>query len=148
MVDDIAPDLDELFRQMLNRIPREDRVQASKIFLLLLDGAQHSLADLMALSFTDEDDIDFALATGIVEESSAHILSRPVAFSRRLDSQCMDLLVCSPTGKRSFWKAASVDYLHRTAKEFLTYSSTQQVLLTYAADRIDMNRYKANVALA
>ena len=134
MLDEMPPDLDKFFQHMLDRIPDADRVQASKIFQVVLGSDAGCLPSLMALSFTEEDSPDFALSDAIRGESRPQILSRTVAFRRRLDSQCMDLLWC-PQGAENAellgWDGASVYFLHRSVKDFLESDSSRNTLYSY-----------------
>lgn len=150
MLSEIPPDLDEFFQHMLRRIPEEDRVQASKIFQLVCDKQAKSLPTLLTLSFTDEEDEDFALNDAIGAESLPEIRSRLVALRRRLDSQCMDLLVCPPAKKveGSGWDNPRVEYLHRTVKDFLGSRASQEVLQSYTSGAIDASWYTCNAFLA
>ena len=150
MLSEMPPDLDEFFQHMLRRIPEEDRVQASKIFQLVCDEQAQSLPTLLTLSFTDEEDEDFALNDAIRGESLPEIRSRLVALRRRLDSQCMDLLVCPPAQKvEGFgWDNPRVEYLHRTVEEFLGSRASQEVLRSYTSGAIDASWYTCNASLA
>lgn len=150
MLDHIPPDLDDFFQDMLRRIPDHDRVQASRIFQIVLDSHMGSLPSLMTLSFVDEDVSDFALLNAVKLERRTHILTRIVAFKRRLNSQCMDLLICGAEKHLSGyqWETTRVEYLHRTVKDFLESGVPQNVLLDYTGGRFDTSRYLCNAYLA
>lgn len=153
-LDEIPPDLNDFFKHMLERIPDQDRVQASKVFQIVVDDNAACLPDLMMLSFTDEQDDNFALSPAMGAESPVEILSRPVALRRRINSQCMDLLICPPRIKTkradrcSVWDDTSVEYLHRTVRDFLISRTSLDVLENHTDGPFDRSWYKCNAALA
>lgn len=150
LIDNVPPDLDDFFRHMLERIPEEDRVQSARIFQLLINGSHESLPDLMTLSFTDEDELDFSLLKRLREEDVEVIQTRVMAFRRRLSSQCLDLLVTNQhTGASGglFWDHVYVQYLHRSVRDFLRYESSQRLLMGYAGESLHVTRYKLNAAV-
>ena len=153
ILDEMPPDLDDFFQDMLQRIPEQDRIQSSKIFQIMLDDRVSHSPELMTLSFTDEGVHDFALTNAVETETRAQILSRVIAFKRRLNSQCMDLLVCGPGRKTSGrsghgWEDTRIEYLHRTVKDFLASEVSQGVLLNYTDGPFDTPRYLCNAFLA
>ena len=150
LLNEFPPDLDDFFQDMLRRIPEQDRSQTSKIFQLILDDRVGSLPSLMTISFTDEDVLDFALTNAVQTFSRAQILSRVVSFKRRLNSQCMDLLI-SGSERLSLgyrWEDTQIEYLHRTVKDFLMSDFSQKVLLDYTSGPFDTSRYLCNAFLA
>ena len=150
MLNEFPPDLEDFFQRMLRRIPERDQVQTSKIFQIMLGYRFGGLPTLMTMSFTDEDVLDFAMIDAVKAETSPQIRSRVIAFKRRLDSQCMDLLICASEDQTSdcIWETTGIEYLHRTVKDFLETKASQEVLLTYTSGSFDTSRYSRNAFLA
>jgi hypothetical protein len=150
ILNEIPPDLDDFFQHMLRRIPDADRIQTSKIFQIVIGGHSESLPTLMTLSFTDEDKEDFALTEEINNETRLQILSRIVAFKRRLDSQCMDLLISAPDRNTPGygWENTQIEYLHRAVKDFLESDVSRELLLSYTRGPINTTRYLCNAFVA
>ncbi|KAJ9611172.1 hypothetical protein H2200_004355 [Cladophialophora chaetospira] len=148
ILDQMPPDLDEFFQHMLRRIPAQDQIQASRIFQIMINS--DSKPTLMDLSFTEEEEISFALLKPIQTETKPEILSRTVALRRRLDSQCMDLLVCAPTVVQNdgLWDATQVEYLHRTVKDFLETKDSQELLLSFTTIPLDAAWYECNATIS
>lgn len=152
ILDEIPPDLDEFFKHMLERIDHHERVQASKIFQIVIHPGK--MPDLMMLSFTDEEDPNFALSPALESETAPEILSRVVALRRRIDSRCMDLLICPPAKANAKiseglnWEYIQVDYLHRTVRDFLVSPTSSEVLRSYTVGWLDVWCYKRNAMLA
>jgi hypothetical protein len=155
MLDEMPPDLDNFFEHMLQRISPKDRLQASKIFQIVLDESAACRPDLMMLSFTDELELDFALSNAVKNETSSEIRSRTIAMQRKINSQCMDLLVY-PSHSSSFtaynlvphWGDLEVSYLHRTARDFLMADTSRALLTSYTGGRFDTARYRLNACVA
>jgi hypothetical protein len=152
ILNEMPPGLDEFFEHMLRRIPEQDRVQTSKTFQIVLSARAGVMPALMDLSFIYEKDADFALNEALRNESIGDIASRTSALRRRIDSQCMDMLVCHQKSNLVLWKAtwdtATVSYLHRSVKDYLDTDACQAIILSYTGGPIDVNRYKYNAAIS
>ena len=132
--------------------------QASKIFQLVVDTHAKRPPDLMMLSFTNEEKLNYALSVPIQKESYSDILSRTVALRRRIEGHCMDLLICPQEsslvrlhqdGGQDFnhWGLFGVEYLHPTVKGFLISPKSLDMLLSYTNGPLNCSRYKCNAML-
>ncbi|KIW63942.1 hypothetical protein PV04_08904 [Phialophora macrospora] len=156
LLDEIPKGLDEYFEYMLQKINPGKRAQASRILQIMV-GKDWSMdsPSLMTLSFTDEGIADFASVERVTRESRDDIEARITSLKRLFQSQCMDLLVCRPdnlqTRRYSFagvpWEYITVNYIHRSVKEFLCSGTAQELLGRYTGHLISVPRYMTNSLL-
>lgn len=156
LLDEIPKGLDEYFEYMLQKISPEKQAQASRILQIMIGtrfGSDNP--SLMTLSFTDEKIADFATSERVIQESQDAIEVRITSLKRLFQSQCMDLLVYRTDIRAAKhqslaglpWEDITVDYIHRSVKEFLCARTAQDLLQRYTKCLISVPRYMTNSLL-
>lgn len=151
-LDTLPGELDAFFLTMIESIDPSDRVTASRVLQVMVNARQP--LSLMALSFCEEEEADFALGEIAPQNSRfADILLRNDSMARRINSVCMGMLESKDTtlpmevpDDLACLEEFDVEvyYMHRTIKEFLLTPRSQQVLWTYTNGPYDTHRYIAN----
>lgn len=111
-VDSLPPDLENLFQGMLDQISHEHRQDASKLFQIVR--AALETPTVMTLAWADEDpNLPFTRAVEPLSVSERD--ARSQRMRRRLNIYCRGLLEAD----RSSSSEATVEFIHRTARDFL-----------------------------
>jgi hypothetical protein len=133
-LDLLPPDLSKLYEKMLLSLDQFYLEHAAQLFSLV--GASSVPMNLVLASFADEDDPDFALRREIRPLSRDEIVLRMDTMRRRINSRSKGLLevkglVSTPEGVGyDPWnrKQCTVQYLHRTVKDYIENDDVQKTL--------------------
>ena len=133
-LDLLPPDLSKLYEKMLLSLDQFYLEHAAQLFSLV--GASSVPMNLVLASFVDEDDPDFALRREIRPLSRDEIVLRMDTMRRRINSRSKGLLevkglVLTPEGVGyDPWnhKQCTVQYLHRTVKDYIENDDAQKTL--------------------
>jgi len=152
-LDQIPVDLEDYYEQMLGTLEPFYFVQALQLFQVALN-AQKQLG-LLTYSYMLEDDPDYALNAETKPVSTLEVSERYEPARRRLNSRCKGLLECYiPTVSRNWENFAStmpnatVDFLHRTVRDFMRSSGMQRVFDEHSNLLLDPNAMICNAYLA
>ena len=86
----------------------------------------------MTMFFEAEEDPEFAIKAAIQPFSEAAIHARYETSRRRLNSRCKGLLEVHECGGNHLFCMWTVDFLHRTVRDFLLTDEMQQLLKDYS----------------
>ncbi|OBT57523.1 hypothetical protein VE04_02112 [Pseudogymnoascus sp. 24MN13] len=143
-LDLIPSGLEELFDKMLNSL--EPFYFSHACQLIQIFRASQKLLTLLWLSFADEDDPLSAIQAKIEPLSEEQRLERIEMMRRRLKSRCKGLIEapvsnwrCNESGADSY-----IEYIHRTAKDFLESPDIWSKILRGAGNSFDPNRCLCN----
>jgi hypothetical protein len=129
-LDLLPPELERLYEKILISLDPFYLEHAVQLFQIIQDSPDPMT--LLLLSFVDEDHWQHAVARPIGPLRQEQIMLRTDTMKRRLNSHCKGLLeACgAQNGIHDDGDAANwtVQYLHRTVKEFLDDPETQQRL--------------------
>lgn len=132
--DVLPPDLSKLYRKMIQSLDPFYLEHAAQLFALV--GASREPMNLLLASFVDEEDPQFALRLEFKSMSDQEIDIRMDAMRRRINSRSRGLLevkggTSTPQGigyDASSHKEVTVQYLHRTVKDFVESLDVQETL--------------------
>ena len=135
-LDLLPPELEQLYEKMLDSLDPFYLEHAAQLFILLQESCDP--ISLLLLSFVDEDDWQLGLHRQIARISSEEAEMRADTMRRRINSRCKGFLeAAGSTGQPSrgphgsndehYW---TVQYLHRTVKDFIQSSEAQNRLRT------------------
>ncbi|OBT75676.1 hypothetical protein VF21_05181 [Pseudogymnoascus sp. 05NY08] len=135
----IPSDLEELFDKMLNSL--EPFYFSHACQLIQIVRASQEPLTLLALSFADEDGPLSAIQAKIKPFSEEQKLERVEMIRRRLKSRCKGLIEAPvrQSGADSY-----VQYIHRTAKDFLETPDIWAKILRVTDNSFDPNRSLCN----
>ncbi|KAF2497244.1 hypothetical protein BU16DRAFT_581203 [Lophium mytilinum] len=125
-------DLDKFFRHILNQVEDVYWEGTTQAFEMALT-AQEPLP-LQVFSVLDEENPDHAVSGLIPHLPPPAVEDALKDLEKRLDARCKGLLeVCKPQripygDNRSYWGRITVNFLHRTARDFLRIREVQQRL--------------------
>ncbi|KAI0168719.1 hypothetical protein BJ166DRAFT_262751 [Pestalotiopsis sp. NC0098] len=130
----LPPDLSKLYKKMIQSLDPFYLEHAAQLFALV--GASREPMNLLLASFVDEEDPQFALRMEFKIMSDQEIEIRMDAMRRRINSRSRGLLEVkggksAPQGisyNASSYKDVTVQYLHRTVKDFVESPDVQQTL--------------------
>jgi hypothetical protein len=134
----LPPDLEELFRKILDRLDTLYFRQASILFQLM-NAAQPRPLTLLSFEFAEES-FESAMKAEIKPLSERQLVSKAESVRRRLNSRSKGLLEATPV--KDHPENAQVQYLHRTVKDFLSRSD----IWAYIVSGTDTT-FNANVTL-
>lgn len=127
-LDYLPPDLEKLYDKMLSGLDPFYLEHAAQLFTLVQQSPDP--LSIMLLSFADEDDCtSFALKQPVLDMNKDEIFKRSDAMRRRVNSRCKGLLEVGPQpgGSHRFGEG-TVQYLHKTVKDFIESDTVQQTL--------------------
>lgn len=152
-LDQIPADLEDDYEQMLGTLEPFYFVQALQLFQVALN-AQKQLG-LLTYSYMLEDDPDYAFNVETKPLTKHEVSERYEPTRRRLNSRCKGLLESYiPTVSRTWEHFAStlpnatVDFLHRTVRDFMRSSAMQRVFDEHSNLLLDPNAMLCNAYLA
>lgn len=130
----LPPDLSKLYRRMIQSLDPFYLEHAAQLFALV--GASRKPMDLLLASFVDEEDPQSALRMESKAMSDQQIDIRMDTMRRRINSRSRGLLevkggTSTPQGisyDASSHEEVTVQYLHRTVKDFVESPDIQQTL--------------------
>jgi NACHT domain len=128
----LPSDPQELFRKILHRLNPFHFAQASRLFQTIRESLEFLC--ILGLSFA-EDGLELALQAKVAPLSSDEVTFRVETMRRRLNSRCKGLLEVPSLDVDG--PAATVQYLHRTVKDFLTAPEIWSYTLSGSAEPFD-----------
>ncbi|KAL9115631.1 MAG: hypothetical protein Q9187_007214, partial [Circinaria calcarea] len=134
----IPADLEEYFKHMMSTLDPFYLEQAKQLFDVAMTAQEHPLS-LLTYSFVLEPDPDFAIKAKVRMYERAEIDDRHQSMERRLNSRCKDLLEVYNADREPLFFSRSVDFLHRTVRDFLQTRAVQDMLNEYTSDSFDAN---------
>jgi hypothetical protein len=135
----IPSDLEELFDKMLNSLEPFYFSHACQL-IQIIRASQQPLT-LLHLSFADEDGPLSAIQAKTEPLSEEQLLERVEMMRRRLKSRCKGLIE-APV--RQYGADSDVQYIHRTAKDFLETPDIWAKILRGTDNSFDPNRSLCN----
>lgn len=126
-LDSLPPDLEQLFQKMLDQIGNENQEAASRIFQIVR-AAIHP-PTVMTLAWADEDDPNLPFDRAIEPLPSTKRDAKSRRMRRRLRSHCRGLL----EAQRSSLSEGTVEFLHRTVRDFLYRDEVWSKLQSYTS---------------
>ncbi|KIW85631.1 hypothetical protein Z517_01023 [Fonsecaea pedrosoi CBS 271.37] len=146
-LDMLPAELDDFFMQIVESIDAAERADAGKIFQIVT-ALPKAHRTVLALSFTEEEHVDFALHLEDDDLTEQAIHQHISSTKRRLNSRCKGLLEMGAEIKRARWVDWQVEFLHRTVYDFFCQSELLRTRLsTYTSGSIDVSRYMCNASL-
>lgn len=137
-LDMLPPDLETLYDRVLDNLDPMNMEHAAQYFFLMQ--ACSRTPEALLFSFADDSDEDpefpFQIEKGLQE--GADIQYRVKEMRKRLNSRCRGLIGITKFGSdasATFLRSLTVQYMHRTVKDYMEQESTQQRLL----DMLDMS---------
>jgi energy-coupling factor transporter ATP-binding protein EcfA2 len=133
-LDLLPPELEQLYEKMLGSLDPFYLEHAAQLFILLEESCDPM--SLLLLSFVDDDDWQLGLHRVIKKISPEEAAMRGDTMRRRINSRCKGFLeAAGSTGQPSHTLRGSKDeqdwtvqYLHRTVKDFIQSSEVQNRL--------------------
>jgi len=152
-LDQVPADLEDYYEQMLGTLEPFYFAQALQLFQVALN-AQEQLS-LLTYSYILEDDPDYALNAEIKPLTKREVAERYESTRRRLNSRCKGLLEsyipAVPREREHFDSTlpdATVDFLHRTVRDFMRSPAMQHVFEQHSNLLLDTNAMICNAYLA
>jgi hypothetical protein len=132
-------DLEAYFRRLLESLDIQYQTQATKLFQVVL-GAIRPIS-LMTVSFLNEQRADFECSPTLPPSDSAALSARLQLAERWLNTRYCGLLEVHET---NCWSAVGyrvAEFLHRTAREFLSTEDVQRILRAYSSREVEINYF-------
>ena len=144
----IPTNLEPYFEQMMMGIDPFYRRQATALFRLVLSTRRP--LSLMTVSFLHEyqENPEMALSTPLMPVSEEAVLARLLSMKRRLNSRCKGLIEVYPTRKGGLFVEQTVDFMHRTVRDFLLTRETERLLDTFSTEAIDTPLFTLNALIS
>lgn len=136
-LDQILADLEDYYEQMVSSLEPFYFAQALQLFQVALK-ARRQLS-LLTYSYIFEDDPDYALNADIKPPTKREVSERYEFARRRLNSRCKGLLESHMD---------TVDFLHRTVRDFMRSPTMQRVFEQHSNLLLDTNATICNAYLA
>lgn len=132
-LDEIPPDLKDLYQHMLDRIPQNYQQQASEIFQIILTNVSAKNSDglmpritLLELAFAlNKSQFPLQMPLEVIPRKEKKELA--LETEARLRARCLGLFEVHYLRNRRRIHKAPIEFIHRTAVEFL---STEKVIKT------------------
>ena len=135
----IPADLEEFLQHIINSLDPMYLEQATQLFQVALKA--HKPLSLLTYSFLHEDS-EYALKAKVGAWPQAEVDHRLTTIKRRINSRCKGLLeVYKPVdlyGKADH-RHETVDFLHRTVRDFLLTESMQALMAKSQVEGFDLN---------
>ena len=131
----LPPDLSKLYEKMISSLDPFYLEHAAQLFSLV--EVSYSPMDLVLASFADEEDPDFALHREVRPLSRDEIVLRMDTMRRRINSRSKGLLEVKGLESSAtegviydpnFYERCTVQYLHRTVKDYIQRDDVQKTL--------------------
>ncbi|KAL2842430.1 hypothetical protein BJX68DRAFT_278355 [Aspergillus pseudodeflectus] len=122
IVDEFPNDLYSYFERMISRIPKLHREEMAQNFLVVVEELQPLPLYAFFLLEEERKNEDYAINAQIAPTSRALIKELYPSLRDRVRNRCSDLLVIDDeplAGGLSVFSSHSVDFLHRTVRDFL-----------------------------
>ncbi|KAF2491866.1 hypothetical protein BU16DRAFT_542947 [Lophium mytilinum] len=136
-LESIPPDLEGFFQKILDSQEPAHREHASQLFQIFRasSGEIQSPLQVLTFAFADED-ADAILEATIAPLDPEKLEAKIDRFRRRLNSRCKGLL---EVPKRHLSAFSTVEYLHRTVKDFIEDEDTWEKIKNTAPKSFDPN---------
>ena len=144
----IPADLEEYFKHMMSTLDPFYLEQARQLFDVAMNAQDYDPLSLLTYSFVVEPDPDFATKAEVRAYGRGDIDSRHESMERRLNSRCKGLLEVYHADNEHLFFSRSVDFLHRTVREFLQTRAVQDMLNEYTSKSFDANIVMCKAYLA
>ncbi|KAH0559273.1 hypothetical protein GP486_004211 [Trichoglossum hirsutum] len=125
-LDLLPPDLEKLYEKILQSLDPFYLEHAAQLFKLVQESRDP--LPLLLLSFADEESPEFALNRPIQTISRDEMFLRADTMRRRLNSRCKGLLEVGSASTEFGDGEDTVQYLHRTVKDYIESADVQQRL--------------------
>ncbi|KOS40917.1 hypothetical protein ACN38_g8216 [Penicillium nordicum] len=143
----VPEELEAYFLQMFAKIESFYRVKSLKLLRLALYSPGG--VSLMTCSFLDEDHTAFLLQTATQPFGEEEVVQRLQRAKSRVNIFCLDLLETTDWGSgRHVFYRQSVEFLHRTARDFLLENTTQHLLQMQNIEDFNVNIFTCRALLA
>jgi hypothetical protein len=118
IVNEFPSDLEKYFERIIGRIKDRHKEEMAQTFLVTIHEVQPLPLFAFALLEEERTNPDFALMAPIQPVSDEVFSSQYSVWSSRVQNRCGDLLIVDPSPHPIFL-SHSVDFLHRTVRDFL-----------------------------
>jgi hypothetical protein len=150
-LDKLPKDLRSLFNHMLNSVEEDYHEQQAQMLLVACQAMEP--LSLIAFSFLDEEDPDFALNCPVEDLSFEVVENRCEDMRKRLVARCRLLLEVWNTatveiGTDNVYGGDHVTFLHRTVRDYLRESEAQKLLESRLRTAYDPGKAICNGLLA
>jgi hypothetical protein len=149
----VPKDLKALFAYILDSVDEADHEQQAKMLYVACQAT--APLDLIAYSFLDEEDPEFAVGSPVRAMESEKVVRRCADMRKRIVARCKLLLevVEAPStgldsGSQILYFGTKVNFLHRTVVDYLRESEAQQLLASRLKTPFDPRREICNMLLA
>ncbi|CRG90151.1 Valine--tRNA ligase [Talaromyces islandicus] len=143
----IPEELEKYFLQMFDNIESFYRQKALKLLKLALNSPRG--LSLMTCSFLDEENLRFPFETPMKAVAEKEIIQRLELTDGRVNVLCLDLLeTVSRNPSRHLFYRHSVEFLHRTARDFLLDANMQKQVNMESVSSFDVNLFMCKALLA
>lgn len=134
----LPTELEEFFQNILDSVEKVYHRQAARLYLIRLS-AQGVLTTMTA-SFFDEKTPNFALTRDDCSWNHGERMRRLMNTSQRILARCTDLIEVT--------EDHTVEFLHRTVRDFLQLRNIQDLLIQRAGADFDAHQYMCNATLS
>ncbi|KAI0813210.1 hypothetical protein GGR55DRAFT_563308 [Xylaria sp. FL0064] len=126
IVDEFPADLHKYFERVIKRIPRFHQEEMAQIFLIAVEELQPLPLYAFALLEQERQHTNYAIDVSITPILETDAESRYPALKDRIKNRCSDLLIVDDRPHPVFL-SHSVDFLHRTVRDFLQGDYNEQL---------------------
>ncbi|KAI1175867.1 hypothetical protein F4777DRAFT_548909 [Nemania sp. FL0916] len=120
IVYEFPDDLDEYFKRIINKIQKRHRDEMAQIFLIVVEEVQPLPLYAFALLLDKErKNANYAIDEKIGPINEANIEDQYGILKDRIQNRCSDLLIIDDEQRPGAFFSHSVDFLHRTVRDFL-----------------------------
>ena len=134
----LPTDLKAYFKYMLDSVEEVYRKEAARIYLMCL--ATPRPLSVTTISFFDQDTPDYSLQQPVEIWKPIAIDHDGDVVKKRIKARCPDLLEVVPNSSGQHLSKYLVDFLHRTARDFLETEDIRKLLLSLA-ESFDADTY-------
>ncbi|KAI0975368.1 hypothetical protein F4678DRAFT_420102 [Xylaria arbuscula] len=118
IVDEFPDDLHEYFARMIRRVPKLHREEMAQTFLVAVEELQPLPLYAFALLEEERKNSNYAMEAPVEPISEGDVAPKYSALKDRIRNRCSDLLIVDNEPHPVFL-SHSVDFLHRTVRDFL-----------------------------
>ena len=142
----LPSDLEKYYRYMLDSTEEVDHRQAAQILQTCL--AADGPLSLITLSFFDEQDSDFAIKTEMRPWRKQDVEEICEMTQKRINARCTDLVEIMTSEASQAVSSYTVEFLHRTVKDFLETEEIRNLLSKRSDADFDADGYLCQAYLA
>ncbi|CAH0036460.1 unnamed protein product [Clonostachys solani] len=133
----LPSDLELFFTHILNGVGEIYWEGTAKAFQMATT-AVHPLP-LWVFSILDEDEPNLACKTVVTPITKSDIIEQTELLSKRLNARCKGLLEVRLSGSSDYPGLHRVEFLHRTARDFLRVKSVEDLLISRQEEYFDVD---------